>query len=200
LKSTRRFPRGRVAFFVTGNIHKFNEARQVLAEYKVATAMLKIGTVEIQDDSIEKIAKATATEAVKKCSLPVIVEDAGLFIEVLNGFPGPYSSYAYRTIGTRGILKLMKNKEKRDAHFHSVVAFCSPEEPPRCFHGKVKGKISLQAQGNLGFGFDPIFEPSASRGKTFAEMTLMEKNKHSHRAEALQKFARWYTSPLQRRF
>ncbi|NIR86587.1 non-canonical purine NTP pyrophosphatase, partial [Candidatus Bathyarchaeota archaeon] len=74
MKSKGRFPRGRVVFFVTGNIHKFNEARRVFAEYKVATAVLKIETVEIQDDSIEKIAKANATEAVKKCSLPVIVE------------------------------------------------------------------------------------------------------------------------------
>ena len=172
----------------------------MLAEYKVATAMLKIGTVEIQDDSIETIAKATATEAAKRCSLPVIVEDAGLFINVLNGFPGPYSSYVYRTIGTEGILKLLKNTESRDAIFHSVVAFCSLGEPPSCFHGKAKGKISLQTRGKLGFGFDPIFEPSTSSGKTFAEITLMEKNRHSHRAEALRKFAGWYTSAVQRRF
>ncbi|NIR86588.1 non-canonical purine NTP pyrophosphatase, partial [Candidatus Bathyarchaeota archaeon] len=103
-------------------------------------------------------------------------------------------------IGNEGILKLMKNAEKRDAHFHSVVAFCNPRESPRCFHGRAEGKISLEARGNLGFGFDPIFEPSASQGKTFAEMTLMEKNRHSHRAQALRKFARWYTSALQRRF
>jgi len=181
---------------VTGNIHKFNEARQVLAEDGVATALLRVETVEIQDDSVEKIAKATATEAVKKCNLPIIVEDAGLFIEALNGFPGPYSSYVYRTIGTEGILELMKNTKKRDAHFRSVVAFCSPNEPSRCFHGRAEGKISLEKRGNLGFGFDPVFEPSAGSGKTFAEMTLMEKNKCSHRAEALRKFARWYASAL----
>jgi len=181
---------------VTGNVHKFNEARRVLAEHGIATALLKVKTVEIQDDSIEKIAKASAEEAGKKCSLPVIVEDAGLFIEALNGFPGPYSSYVYQTIGTKGILKLMKNAGKRDAHFHSVVAFCNPEESPRCFHGRAEGKISLEARGNFGFGFDPIFEPSASQGKTFAEMSLMEKNRYSHRAEALRKFAIWYTSVL----
>jgi len=200
LKSAREFPKGRVAFFVTSNIHKFNEARRVLAEYKIATAMLKMETVEIQDDDIEKIAKATATDAVNKCSLPVIVEDAGLFIKALNGFPGPYSSYVYRTIGTKGILELMKSRTKRDALFKSVVAFCSPEEPPRCFHGRAEGNISLEARGNLGFGFDPIFEPSAGSGKTFAEMTLIDKNKHSHRGEAMRKFGRWYTLVLQRRF
>ena len=194
------FPRGRIAFFVTSNIHKFNEAREVLSEYELATAMLKIRAVEIQDDSLENIAKASATEAVKYCSLPIIVEDAGLFIEALNGFPGPYSSYVYRSIGTKGILKLMENVEKREAHFQSVVAFGSPEESPRCFHGKVKGKISLQELGTSGFGYDPIFEPSKGDGRTFAEMTTAQKNEYSHRAEALRKFAEWYSSGSKRRF
>ncbi|RLI41478.1 non-canonical purine NTP pyrophosphatase, RdgB/HAM1 family [Candidatus Bathyarchaeota archaeon] len=183
---------GKVAFFVTSNLHKFNEARLILAEHKVATALLRVKTVEVQDDSIENIAKASALDAVKKCRLPIIVEDAGLFVEALNGFPGPYSSYVYRTIGIKGILKLMENVEKRDAYFQSVVAFCSPEEPPRCFHGKVKGKISLEERGSSGFGFDPIFEPLASRNKTFAEMAMIEKNKYSHRAQALRKFVEWY--------
>jgi len=194
------FPRGRVAFFVTSNVHKFNEARLILAEYNVATAMLKIEAVEIQDDNIENIAKASATNAAENCKLPIIVEDAGLFIKALNGFPGPYSSYVYRTIGTKGILKLMKNADKRDAHFQSVVAFSSPEEAPLCFHGEARGKISLEERGKFGFGFDPIFEPSGVSNRTFAEMTTTEKNQHSHRAEALRKFAKWYTSGSKRRF
>lgn len=192
----KRFPMGRVVFFVTSNVHKFNEARRMLAEHKVATALLKVKKVEVQDDNVENIAKASALDAVKKCKLPIIVEDAGLFVEALNGFPGPYSSYVYRTIGTKGILKLMENVEKRDAYFQSVVAFCSPEELPKFFHGKVEGRISLEERGSSGFGFDPIFEPSASSNKTFAEMVMTEKNKYSHRAQALQKFVRWYTSNI----
>ncbi|MCW4001712.1 MAG: XTP/dITP diphosphatase [Candidatus Bathyarchaeota archaeon] len=194
------FPRSRIAFFVTSNIHKFNEAREVLSQYELATAMLKIKAVEIQDDSLENIAKASATEAVKNCSLPIIVEDAGLFIEALNGFPGPYSSYVYKSIGTKGILKLMENVAKRDAHFQSVVAFSSPQESPRCFHGKANGKISMEVRGELGFGFDPIFEPSDDSNRTFAEMRMPEKNTSSHRAEALRKFAKWYKSGSERRF
>jgi len=192
----RWFPMGRVAFFVTSNIHKFNEARLVLAEHRVATALLKVKKVEVQDDNIENIAKASALDAAKKYKLPIIVEDAGLFVEALNGFPGPYSSHVYRTIGTKGILKLMENVEKRDAYFQSVVAFCSPEELPKCFHGKVEGRISLEERGSSGFGFDPIFEPSASPNKTFAEMAMTEKNKYSHRAQALRKFVKWYTSNI----
>ena len=134
-------------------------------ESKVATALLRIGAVEVQDDSLKSIAKTSATDAVGKCGLPIIVEDAGLFIEALNGFPGPYSSYVYRTLGTEGILKLMKNVDEREAYFQSVVAFSSPEEVPKCFHGKVKGKIFREVRGRPGFGFDPIFEPSGSRGR-----------------------------------
>ena len=194
------FPRGKIAFFVTNNIYKFHEARIVLSEFKIATAMLRIKTIEIQDDSLQNIVKAKAVDATRNCSLPLLVEDAGLFIEALNGFPGPYSSYVYRTIGTRGVLKLMESVEKRDAYFQSVVAFSSPEEVLKCFHGKVKGKISREELGSSGFGFDPIFEASGCGKKTFAEMTTNEKNEYSHRAEALRKFANWYTDNFKRRF
>ena len=192
--SLKPFPIGRVAFFVTGNIHKFDEARWVLAEHRVATALLKVKPPEIQDDDLEVIAKAGAAEAAKKCNLPVIVEEAGLFIESLNGFPGPYSSYVYRTIGTNGTLKLMEGIRDRQSSFRSVVAFCSPNETPKCFHGRVDGSISLEERGNMGFGFDPLFEPSEGNGVTFAQMTIDEKSTFSHRANAIRIFAQWYTS------
>jgi len=189
------FPRRKVAFFVTGNVHKFNEARKVLAEYNIAIAMLNLEAIEIQDDSLENIAKASAVDAAKKSNLPVFVEDAGLFVKALNGFPGPYSSYVYRTVGVKGILKLMQNERKRDAYFLSVVAFSNPQKQlePRCFQGMVEGKIAYEERGKQGFGFDPIFQPFGGNGKTFAEMTTQEKNKYSHRAQALRKFARWYS-------
>jgi len=190
----------KVAFFVTGNVHKFNEARKVLAEFNVATAMLNLEAVEIQDDSLESIAKASVIDATKKANLPVFVEDAGLFVKALNGFPGPYSSYVFRTVGTKGILKLMQNEKKRDAYFLSVVAFSNPHEllEPKCFQGMVEGKIAYEERGKQGFGFDPIFEPYGGNGKTFAEMTTQKKNKCSHRAQALRKFARSYSLHAQR--
>jgi len=186
------FPRGRVAYFVTSNIHKFMEARRVLSEYNIVAAKLKVEAVEIQDDSLENIAKYSVRDAVKNCGLPVFVEDAGLFVEALQGFPGPYSRYVYDTVGVDGILKLMKNLTNRNAYFMSVIAFGSPEEQPVCFVGKVEGKISLRKRGTAGFGYDPIFEPLEGDGGTFAEMTTAEKNRFSHRAGALRKFAEWY--------
>lgn len=191
---------GKVAYFVTSNVHKFQEARRILSEYKLATAKLKVEALEIQDDSLENIAKFSALDAVKNCGLPVFVEDAGLFIEDLKGFPGPYSKYVYNTVRLEGILKLMKDIENRSAHFKSVVAFATPEEEPICFVGKVEGKISFQEQGTFGFGYDPIFVPHEGDGRTFAEMTTTEKNGYSHRGDALRKFGEWYSSVNKRRF
>jgi XTP/dITP diphosphohydrolase len=186
--------RKKVSFFVTGNIHKFNEARRFLAEYNISVAMLNIDAIEIQDDGLENIAKFSAIDAAQKTNLPVFVEDAGLFVKALNGFPGPYSSYVYRTVGARGILRLMQSERKRDAYFSSVVAFFNPQESiePKIFQGKVEGTIIFNERGKQGFGFDPIFQPYGRNGRTFAEMATQEKNNYSHRAQALRKFAKWY--------
>lgn len=186
---------GRVIFFATNNVNKFQEARRVLAEYKIAVGMLRVKTSEIQSESLEEIAKTSAIEAFRNCNLPVIVEDAGLFVEALNGFPGPYAAYVYKTIGNRGLLQLMENTKNRKARFSSVVAYYSVHcKSPICFEGEALGKITEKERrsGNgHGFGFDPIFKP-ANSNKTFAEMSLSTKNRYSHRANALHKFAQWY--------
>jgi XTP/dITP diphosphohydrolase len=187
--------RGRVIFFATNNIHKFNEARKVLAEYEVSVGMLRVKGSEIQSASLEEIAKTSVMNAFRRCNLPIIVEDAGLFIRALNGFPGPYAAYAYKTISNKGLLKLMENIEDREAKFHSVIAYHSRESvTPSCFNGEVMGEITKEAcrrNSESIFGFDPIFKP-ANSDKTFAEMSISEKNRYSHRAKALRKFAEWY--------
>ncbi len=186
------FPYGKVVFFVTTNYHKFNEARYTLAKFNIATAMLKIKVSEIQDNNIENIAKTSALIAMQKSHLPIIVEDAGLFIESLNGFPGPYSKYVYDTIGIEGILTLLMNKENRKCYFKSAVVFSNPKGEVKCFLGTVEGTITDKIRGTNGFGFDPIFEPKDKPGKTFGEITIKEKNRISHRSKALKKFAEWY--------
>jgi XTP/dITP diphosphohydrolase len=191
-----KFPlKGRVVFFATGNIHKFNEARRVLAEYKIAVGMLRMKDTEIQSASLMEIAQASVREVFRRCGLPVIVEDAGFFIDALNGFPGPYAAYAYKTIGNKGLLKFMKSVENRKAWFQSAIAYCDSEaEAPVVFEGEAEGEITVDERsgsGKSGFGFDPIFQPDGS-AKTFAEMTPEEKNGFSHRAKAVRKFAEWY--------
>lgn len=187
--------KSRIIFLATANFHKFDEARRVLAEYDIASAMLRVKAVEIQSDSLEEIAKTSVIEAFNRCHLPIIVEDAGLFVDALKGFPGPYAAYVYKTISNPGMLKLMENVKDRKATFRSVIAYYDGQEEPVCFEGEAAGTISYaEVWGNLktGFGFDPIFQPVGSE-KTFAEMTIEEKNGFSHRANAVRKFAKWYT-------
>jgi len=187
--------KGRVIFFATSNIHKFNEARKVLAAYEIAVGMLKVKALEIQSDSLEEIAKASVLDAFSKCNLPVIVEDAGLFIEALGGFPGPYAAYVYKTIGNKGLLRLMGDIANRKARFESAIAYNAPGlKAPMCFRGEALGEITRKERrgnGSSGFGFDPIFKPVGS-AVTFAEMNMAEKNGYSHRANALRKFAERY--------
>lgn len=185
----------RVVFFATNNFNKFREACMVLREFNLSAGMLRIKTFEIQSESLEEIAKASVLKAFEKCGIPIMVEDAGLFVEALNDFPGPYASYAYKTIGNEGLLRLMDGVENRKASFRSVVAYFSSElKFPICFKGEIVGEITKEVRkGCSGFGFDPIFKPQGS-DKTFAEMSVEEKNMYSHRARAFREFAKWYKS------
>jgi XTP/dITP diphosphohydrolase len=189
--------KGRAIYFATNNINKFNEARRVLGEFRIAVGMIRAKSLEIQSDSLEEIAKASVMDAFRRCHLPIVVEDSGLFVDALKGFPGPYAAYVYRTLGNRDLLKLMENVGERKARFESVVAYFSGEVgEPVCFVGAVAGSIALSERRKnveTGFGFDPIFIPSGHR-RTFAEMSVEEKNQDSHRAEAFRKFGEWYST------
>jgi XTP/dITP diphosphohydrolase len=97
--------RGKVIFFATNNINKFNEARKLLAEYKIAVGMLRVKAREIQSDDLEEIAKASAQEAFEKCGLPIIVEDAGLFVECLKRVSRPIRFLRIQNNRQRGLAK-----------------------------------------------------------------------------------------------
>jgi XTP/dITP diphosphohydrolase len=186
---------GKFVFFATHNIHKFNEARTVLAEFNINVGMLRIKTSELQSDSLKEIAQKSAFEIFNLYRLPILVEDSGLFVEALNGFPGPYAAYVYKTIGNGGLITLMEKTENRKAVFKSAIAYCNNDKTePNFFEGKVVGKIAIKevrVHSAHSFGFDPVFHPE-SNPKLFAEMSIAEKNLLSHRAIAFRKFARWY--------
>ena len=196
LKNENISLKNKVVFFATGNINKFNEARSILGPYGIAVGMLRLKGDEIQSENLKEIAETSVKNAYQRCQLPIFVEDAGLFVDALSGFPGPYAAYVYKTVHNSGILKLMENIVDRSAKFQSVIAYCDDQNPckPQGFFGEVKGEITLterEQQGKSGFGFDPIFQPQGNE-KTFAEMSIKEKNGYSHRAMAIRKFAEWY--------
>lgn len=180
---------------VTSNPGKAREFEDIFSKYGLSFRIEPIKTPEIQAMDLRIIAEESAIYAYDILREPVIVEDAGLFIDALNGFPGPFSSYAYKTVGIRGILKLMEDVENRRARFLSVIAFYTPMiGGVKIFVGEVEGYIAMEPRGSDGFGFDPIFIPAGGDGRTFAEQSIEEKNKFSHRARAAGKFAEWISS------
>jgi len=176
-------PKSYDVIFASSNTHKYEEAEKILAEFEIKLGFFQTELVEIQDDSLSKIALQKVENAYEKCKRPVIVEDDGLFIDSLSGFPGPYSSYIFNTIGNNGILKLIG--DNRDAQFVAIIAFCDSSNEPTLFESSVAGTISKSIQDG-GWGYDPIFIPE-KQIKTYAELT--NKNKLSHRYESLKKFA-----------
>jgi len=178
----------RKIIFVTGNAHKIKEAGDILSLRGITVEQNNCGYPELQEDDLEKIAAYGAEWAANRLGSEVIVDDSGLFIRALGGFPGPYSAYVFDTLGNERILKLMKGETDRKAVFRCVIGYCRPGEKARLFTGEVDGEISLVGMGEAGFGYDPIFVVD---GRTFGEMRDDEKNKLSHRSRALLKLAKW---------
>jgi len=178
-------------FFVTKNKHKFLEASEIMRKYGIELETLEINKPEIQSLDLREIVLHGLVNLYSLVNKPLVIEDAGLFIRALNWFPGPYSSYVFKTIGCQGILKLMDGIEDRYAKFKSVVGYIDAKSTV-LFEGEVEGAIAYEARGNRGFGFDPIFTPKGE-SKTFAQMSMQEKNRFSHRARAFKKLAEWLT-------
>lgn len=167
--------------FITANKHKYEEVKKIIPKIK----MLEMDYPEIQADTLEEVAKYAIEFLKEKVKKNFFIEDSGLFIEALKGFPGVFSSYVFKTIGNEGILKLMDGMKNRKARFISIIAYY--DEEIHTFKGECSGKISFEIRGNKGFGFDAIFIPNESK-KTFGEMDIEEKNKYSHRGKAIKKF------------
>lgn len=171
--------------FVTSNEHKYTEIKAFLEKYGNSCEWIRIKYEEIQEDTTEEISFASARYLIGKVEQPFFLEDTGLYISSLKGFPGPYSSYVQRTIGNQGILKLVHGKE-RYAEFKTVISFVQNDKIKQ-FTGVLRGRIGELEKGRSGFGFDPVFIPEGS-DKSLAEMDIDEKNEHSHRINALRMF------------
>jgi len=182
--------------YVTTNPGKLREAESYLGAETIDT--YDYDYPEIQAPTLKPIAAAGARDAYREVGEPVVVDDAGLFIDAFDGFPGPYSSFVETTIGVDRVWELAEPLSDRTASFRCVLAYCDGEAvedpvddgnpPVKCFTGVVDGEI-VAPRGDGGFGYDPIFEHD---GATFAERTAAEKNELSHRGRALAAFAEWY--------
>ncbi|MBL6732972.1 MAG: hypothetical protein ISP84_00320, partial [Candidatus Poseidonia sp.] len=163
-----------VVWFLTGNAGKVEEARHHFAPLGYEVRQLKVeddAIVEPQAADLETVAQAKLNQAMAhlpSSSSMMLVEDAGLFVDALNGFPGVFSAHAMNTIGTVGVLRLLshlssedpvQSKRLRAARFEAVAVLWNGERTV-VGHGVCPGSIATESHGEGGFGFDPIFIPA----------------------------------------
>lgn len=172
--------------FVTSNRDKVLEVRRILAEYRIRVGWSRRSLPEPQSERLEDVVTAKLSHAARP-GVGVVVEDSGLFLEGLAGFPGVYSRYVYDSIGLRGVLRLLEGTS-RSATFRTVAGYRRGRTTAFGV-GTVQGSIVRRPRGRHGFGYDPIFVPRGS-DRTFAEMDPVEKDRFSHRGRAMRALAR----------
>ncbi len=173
---------------VTSNKGKMEEFKSGLEPMGFKVTQLDVDCDEIQTDTLEEVVKSCVAQVELMGYNDFILDDSGLFLNNYGGFPGVYSAYALKTIGCKGILKLLDREPERSAHFECVIG-CSIQDVGRIFvKGSCSGWIDYTERGKAGFGFDPIFVPDGS-SKSFGEMSMEEKNKLSHRGIAMKQLS-----------
>ncbi|AGO61088.1 non-canonical purine NTP pyrophosphatase [Ferroplasma acidiphilum] len=175
--------------FVTSNSHKYEEAKALFKSKNIELSWVKMEYEEIQAEDNELICRDSCMKLTEKIDSPFFIDDTGLYIKSLNGFPGPYASYVQSTLGNSRIMEIGAGSE---AHFKTVIGF-SMESEIYTFTGILNGHIAKKESGTNKFGYDPIFIPEGY-DKTLAELSTEEKNIISHRGRALDKFMDFLSS------
>ena len=157
---------------VTSNLNKLKEFKAILGN-EIKINHIEINYKELRSDDNEEIARESAERLANQLNKNVVVEDSGLFIDVLNGFPSTCSAFIHKRIGLKGILKLMEGSKDRTCYYKSAVAYCEPNKKATSFVGTEKGSISEKIKGTYGFGHDSIFIPEGSK-KTYGEIENCE--------------------------
>lgn len=193
----------RTVVVATGNAHKVVEIEAILSPAMPGVRFVALGELGDYPDPVEDgstfadnaLIKARAAQAETGLSMAV-ADDSGLVVDALDGAPGIFSA---RWAGEHGNdaannEKLMREMAevpdgRRTARFHSSVVLVRGDEV-LCGDGDCEGTVGREPRGEHGFGYDPLFLPSETPGRTMAELTLDEKNQISHRFHALEDLAR----------
>ena len=181
----------------TQNQGKLKEIRRVLANCGIDVvgmdAFDNLIPAEEDGTTFAENARKKALAIARQTGQLCLADDSGLTVAALDGRPGVYSARyagAEATDAQNNALLVRELAEvperQRQAAFCCVMALCTPEDDCRLFEGRIEGRILDQAKGQGGFGYDPLFYVE-SHGCTMAELPLDEKNRISHRGQALQK-------------
>ncbi len=177
-------------YLATSNEHKIEELSPLFSRFGIVLKQAKVEKLEIQNSELQLISEFAVRKAYDKIRKPIIVDDTGLYIDELNGFPGPYAHFVLDTIGRHGILKLMNGISNRSAKFITSASICISESICKTFLGVLEGTIAEDERGSYGFGYDSIFIPQGMK-YTLAELDLLQKVEISHRTKAFTKLIKW---------
>ena len=179
------------------NPGKIEELETLLAPLGIALKSARdLDLPDVVEDtgSFAGNARKKAEEVAAATGLPALADDSGLCVDALGGDPGVETAHYG---GYEKLLKTLETTgpENRGAYFISVLALAIPGEKTAFFEGRVNGLITETAQGEGGFGFDPVFQPEGF-DITFAQMDQARKNAVSHRGQALAKFIGYISERL----
>jgi XTP/dITP diphosphohydrolase len=193
-------------YFATTNSGKIRSAQRRFEPLGIKICKASLELEEKQDNDFEVIASQKADDAYRQLQKPVMVIDAGLSIDALNGFPGPYSKYVFETLKIEGILRAMiefKEEEgQRKAYFTHVLAFQDgTRQQPKIFTGIVSGKIATEIRGsNMTYGWSDavrIFIPNGW-DKTQGEMSDEQQFEFRQQTGTYYtEFANWYKQDVE---
>lgn len=183
----------------TTNPGKARELMEVLSGVVEVDIPSDLEEVVEDGKSLFENAFKKARSAADALGVAVVADDSGLFVPSLGGKPGVHSARFAGAdsddVSNRSLLKmLLQGESDREGYFETVLCLCRPNETfeeALFFEGRCDGTVLTIDRGHEGFGYDPMFVPKGGDGRTFGEMTSMEKAMFSHRAKAIAKLKVW---------
>ena len=177
----------------TRNQGKISEFKKLLSDFPIEIKSLQdfgsISPVEEDGETFEENAYKKAHLTAKMLGFPVLADDSGLMVDALDGRPGVHSArYAGENASDKEnnlkLLEAMKGIKNRKATFKCVIMIAVPSGPALTYEGLCHGEVAHEMKGDHGFGYDPLFYYPPMK-KTFAQISLEEKNRVSHRGKAM---------------
>ena len=187
--------RPEVVVAATTNLHKLEEITAVLGSaFELRPRPAELADVIEDGETLEANARLKAAAVARATGMAALADDTGLEVRALGGAPGVHSArYAgAAAIDADNVAKLLAELEgvaDRRARFRTVLVLLRPDGTELVAEGTVNGSIAASAAGERGFGYDPVFVPDGSGGRSFAQLTAAQKNDISHRGRALRALA-----------
>ncbi len=178
--------------FVTTNDLKLRYAEAAFAPYDLAVEPSDYDTPEIQADDCATVAEQEARDAAAALDQEVLVADNGLFVDALDGFPGPYTAYNGRRLGPDRFLRLFAADDDRAATLVYVVAYAEPDGTTELFPTETPGRVAAEPRGSGTF-MDTLFVPE-DEDETLAEIRQADFDRYRQFWDrSTPRFADWYT-------